>query len=561
MDVFGCCHRLFLFGRCVALVLSLWLLQLLYRGITVRLKFRAMQKQGMPVPEPHSMLLGHLQFFKQLKNGLPKDAHSSYAQRHLALHWQKYFPGATQCPPIVYIDLWPFLQQPLIMAISPEACFQLTQENPQPRDSTFRWAMFPVTGGKDMISMNTADHRLWRSRLNPGFASRNLMLGLPILLEEVGIFARQLKDQAGVNKGWGDKFTLYERTVSLTFDIIMRTALHEQTEGPGPILKAMRQLLTHVKAPNLWTKLERFGPDYRRDVAMQNNIIREQLLPQINAQLAHTDPYENSQKHSRTVISLALSEVRKDSETNSQQGEHIRPNPDFIDIVESQLRLFISAGHDTTAQAICWIFYEINKSPAILTKLREEHDSVFGANPSSAIEILTEKPHTLNALPYTTAIIKETLRLHPLGSTFRRGSSSFQFVHEGIRYPTEGALIQTNPTVLQLRADLWPRATEFLPDRFLAAAQREDHPFHPVKNAWRAFELGHTRCIGEELAMMEMKLALILTVRELDFDFGPYGSNNGEATSLDAVDGEHIYRVGDGVGYVKDYLPTRVRLR
>lgn len=33
-------------------------------------------------------------------------------------------------------------------------------------------------------------------------------------------------------------------------------------------------------------------------------------------------------------------------------------------------------------------------------------------------------------------------------------------------------------------------------------------------------ELGHTRCIGEELAMMEMKLALILTVRELDFDFG-----------------------------------------
>lgn len=178
-----------------------------------------------PVPEPHSMLFGHVQFFKQLKHGLPKDAHGSYAQRNLALHWQKYFPNATSCPPIVYIDLWPFLQQPLIMAISPEACFQLTQENPQPRDSTFKWAMFPVTRGEDMISMNMSDHRVWRSRLNPGFSSRNLMSGLPVLLEEVGTFARQLKEKAGLRNEWGDTFTLYEKTVSLTFDIIMRTAM------------------------------------------------------------------------------------------------------------------------------------------------------------------------------------------------------------------------------------------------------------------------------------------------------------------------------------------------
>ncbi|KAI0530097.1 cytochrome P450 [Xylaria digitata] len=560
-------HALSLFGKCVALVLSLWFLRALYRGIATRLRFCKMQKQGMPVPEPYSMLYGHIQFFKQLKKGLPKDAHGSYAQRNLALNWQKYFPNAAQCPPIIYIDLWPFLTQPLIMAISPEACFQLTQENPQPRDSTFRWAMFPVTGGKDMISMNTSDHRLWRSRLNPGFSSRNLMLALPVLLEEVGIFAQQLKAQAGMDKGWGDIFTLYDRTVSLTFDIIMRTALdlrsHEQTEGPGPILKAMRQLLTHVKSPNLWTKLERLSPKYRQDVAVQNSIIRQQLLPQIQSQLASTDPYEDSGNDSKTVISLAFGEFRKDNETNTQQRKHTDPSPEFIDIVESQLRLFISAGHDTTAQAICWIFYEINKSPAILTRLREEHDSVLGANPSSAVDILTEQPHTLNILPYTTAVIKETLRLHPLGSTFRRGSSSFQFMHEGIHYPTDGALIQTNPTVLHLRADLWHRATEFLPERFLTINGGEHNPLRPVKNAWRAFELGHTRCIGEELAMMEMKLALILTVRELDIDFGIQVSNNEQqySTPPDTIDGEHIYRVGDGVGYVKNFLPTRVRLR
>ncbi|RYO79324.1 hypothetical protein DL764_010028 [Monosporascus ibericus] len=286
----------------------------------------------------------------------------------------------------------------------------------------------------------------------------------------------------------------------------MLTALdlrvNEQTEGPGPILKAMRQLLTHVKSPNLWTKLERLGPNYRRDVAMQNSIIRNQLLPQIRQQLC-TEASTNSHK---TVISLALDEFRNESgKRNSKE-----PSPEFIDIVESQLRLFISAGHDTTAQAI------INKNADILTRLRAEHDQVLGANPGVAIQTLSQHPHKLNNMPYTTAVIKETLRLHPLGSTFRRGSPTFHFVHEGISYPTENALIQTNPTVVHLRSDLWPRATEFLPERFLVA---DDNPLRPVKNAWRAFELGHTRCIGEELAMMEMKLALVLTVRELEFDF------------------------------------------
>ena len=119
-------------------------------------------------------------------------------------------------------------------------------------------------------------------------------------------------------------------------------------------------------------------------------------------------------------------------------------------------------------------------------------------------------------MTYTTAVMKETLRLHPLASTYRRGSAAFHFVYEGVRYPTKGALIQTTPTVVHLRSDVWPRATEFLPERFLVP---EEHPLHPPRNAWRAFELGYTRCIGEELAMMEMKLVLVLTVQELEFNF------------------------------------------
>lgn len=162
---------------------------------------------------------------KSLKEGLPKDAHDTYVHRKLTMNWPKYFPHRKSCPPVIYLDLWPLTSQPFIYATSPEACFQLTQQTAQPRHSMFSWALFPVTGGKDLISMDIPTHRIWRSRLNPGFSLKNLLSQTPILIEEVGIFVQQLKEQAGTDGNFGDLFQLFDRTVALTFDIITRVSL------------------------------------------------------------------------------------------------------------------------------------------------------------------------------------------------------------------------------------------------------------------------------------------------------------------------------------------------
>ncbi|KAI1852864.1 hypothetical protein JX266_002405 [Neoarthrinium moseri] len=62
---------------------------------------------------------------------------------------------------------------------------------------------------------------------------------------------------------------------------------------------------------------------------------------------------------------------------------------------------------------------------------------------------------------------------------------------------------------------------------------------------------------------MEMKLALVLTIRELDFLFDWEGQDKlqGGSKTSDSVNGEHIYRVGKGIGEIKCGLPTRVKLR
>ncbi|KAI1648382.1 cytochrome P450 [Daldinia loculata] len=524
-----------------ALIAALWLAKILYRGISLRLRFRAMQAHGLPVPEPHSFLYGHIPLMKSLREGLPKDAHDTYVHRKLTMNWPKYFPLQKKCPPVIYLDLWPLTSQPFVYVTSPETCFQLTQQTAQPRHSMFSWALFPVTGGKDLISMDMPTHRIWRSRLNPGFSPKNILSQAPILIEEVDIFIRQLKEQAGKDGAFGNLINLYDRTVALTFDIIMRVSLDldigEQTRGPTPILMALRKLISYVKGPTIWSKLERWTPSYRQDVTLNSKILRDSLLPQIKSRL---QPDASSEK---TVIDLAVKEYK-----NEYGNENRQPSPDFINTVISQLK-----------RCKCWVLYEINKSPEVLKRVREEHDEVLGSDAKLAAQVLSLEPHKLNSLRYTTAAIKESLRLHPLGSTHRRGSRGFNFVCEGTTYPTEDSVIWTSPTAVHLRSDLWPRVMEFLPERFLVA---EGHPLHPVKNAWRPFELGNTRCIGEELVMVEMKLVLALTMRELDFKFDWEGWNTLQrrAAPPDSVEGEHIYRVGNGIGSVKDKLPTRIRL-
>jgi hypothetical protein len=168
-----------LLGTSLAVLLAGWVARFIIKGISVRTRFRRMKAQGIHIMEPHSLLLGHLPLMKSLRDGLPSDAHSTYTHIKILKNWKKYFPGASECPEAIYLDLWPFMAQPILMVNSPELCAQITQDTPQPRHPMFRWANTPVTGGLDLVSVTTVEHKTWRSRLNPGFSAQNLFRTSP----------------------------------------------------------------------------------------------------------------------------------------------------------------------------------------------------------------------------------------------------------------------------------------------------------------------------------------------------------------------------------------------
>lgn len=74
-------------------------------------------------------------------------------------------------------------------------------------------------------------------------------------------------------------------------------------------------------------------------------------------------------------------------------------------LIDDWITLFIG-GTETTASTLGFCLLELGQNPKVLECLKEEVTTVIGSKVNISIE-------DVNRLEYTTAVIKETLRLWP----------------------------------------------------------------------------------------------------------------------------------------------------
>lgn len=157
--------------------------------------------------------------------------------------------------------------------------------------------------------------------------------------------------------------------------------------------------------------------------------------------------------------------------------------------LHDELITLLLAGHETTATAISWALYWLHQQPKTLEKLRNELDSL-GHSPEAM---------SISKLPYLSAVCNETLRISPVVVLTSPRE---------VRKPVELMGYQLKPGtrvygciyLTHYREDLYPNPKQFRPERFLER-QYTPYEFFP-------FGGGVRRCIGEALAMFEMKLVL-----------------------------------------------------
>ena len=283
------------------------------------------------------------------------------------------------------------------------------------------------------------------------------------------------------------------------------------------------------------------------------------ISPEVDARFEMLRNASPSVAHSKSVIDLALIAYLKDKPNISSLGSI---DPVFKQIAINQMKLFLCSGHDTTSSTVCYILYLLYVNPHVLSRLREEHNDVIGPDPSQVATRISGNPYLLNQLPYTTAVIKESMRLFPAASTTRSGEPSFTITdpRNGLHYPANRrTLIWLVSHACHHDPAFWPRANEFLPERWLA---KESEELCPKQGAWRPFEHGPRACIGKDLSMVKLRTVVCLVARrfeinpayeELDAEVDKKGMKMGRAK----VDGERAYQVGKGEPSA--FLPYRIR--
>jgi cytochrome P450 len=165
--------------------------------------------------------------------------------------------------------------------------------------------------------------------------------------------------------------------------------------------------------------------------------------------------------------------------------------------LRDQMATMIVAGHETTALTLFWSLYLLASSPADQERVAEEV-RVADLSPDGAAAALTK-------LPYTKAVVNESLRLYPPAYALARiANGPDQLCDVAVR---RGAMIMISPWVLQRHRRLWKDPDAFNPSRFLGDAPLA-HRF-----AYMPFGAGPRICIGAQLALTEACLVLAAMIQ------------------------------------------------
>jgi cytochrome P450 len=259
---------------------------------------------------------------------------------------------------------------------------------------------------------------------------------------------------------------------------------------------------------NLVSRLSRRRWSKRLEVLLKRQIERKA-----------TELKEDEATRSRSILSLSLQGIEMlDDELIAQTSD--------------QLKSFLFAGYDTTSIVLQWVFYELSRTPHALQAVRNEVTEIFGPDTSPAAlwdMLVSRGDELIGKMSYTTAVIKEVLRLHPPSGSARytpRGTGFNVSLLDGEKVCLDGMIVYNCETLIHRDEAVYGTTKDaFVPERWLGnidtgmqfsnKAELKGAQIPP--SAWRPFERGPRNCIGQELANLEVRVILACTIRRYNF--------------------------------------------
>jgi cytochrome P450 len=164
------------------------------------------------------------------------------------------------------------------------------------------------------------------------------------------------------------------------------------------------------------------------------------------------------------------------------------------------------AGHETTALTLTWSWYLLSQHPASEQKLVKEWQRVLRGRAPAASD--------LAALPYTSAVISEAMRIYP--PVYVIGREATTDLELGGYRVKRGYTVLMSQWVSHRDPKYFPDPERFLPERWLSGLATRLPKF-----AYYPFGGGQRICIGSHFALMEAAIILATVGQRYRFTLDP----------------------------------------
>ncbi|KAK0221384.1 cytochrome P450 [Armillaria fumosa] len=389
--------------------------------------------------------------------------------------------------------------------------------------------------GEGLAAVNGDIHQRQRRILGPAFTASQLRLFLTVFQAS----AMKLTDKINERVVDGGVLNMLEWTSKAALDIIGITAFryhfNSLSGGDTELMKALNNIFAEAgmwptSFELLYSALWRILPEWLilvlewlpsretkrmnwfRDVAMK--VSRPIFDRQLKEVTNDVNPAEKD-----IVNILAMSRLSDDAKKNMSDME-----------IDSQLATFVIAGHDTTANTMAWLLYELSLHPEDQAKTREE----ITQTKLNAQEALTSNDY--DSMVWLNACIKEALRFHPLVYSLYRKSAQDDILPLAEPITTsdgkicseihisKGQTVMASVYTYNRLPSVWGEdAEEWNPRRFLDNRDIKRTSLGVYANLM-TFSAGIRGCIGWRFSVMELQSVVAELLDNFEFSM-PKGAS------------------------------------
>ncbi|MFN6450855.1 MAG: cytochrome P450 [Nostoc sp. EfeVER01] len=376
--------------------------------------------------------------------------------------------------------------QQLYLIADPDCIKYVLQENPQNYTKGENFKDIKLVIGEGLVISEGDSWRSQRRLMQPSFHRQQIAA----MVDDM----TQLTDQ--MLERWQKKAADTTLDVSnemlvLTQKILLKTTLSMEADSDTTELIQAWNIIYKFLSDRLWAVIKppiNFPTPKNRQFTQAINTLRTVAnnIIQQRKQGNHTAHHD--------ILSMFMS-------TQDESGKGLSDRQ-----LHDQIVGLFSAGFETSAVTLGWIWYLLSKYPTVERQLQAELTTVLAGR--------TPTFEDLPQLKYTKMVVQEAMRLYPGAWVYARNNLADDCIG-GYDIPANSMLL-ISPFVTHRLPEFWDNPEGFDPERF-TPERSADRP----RYAYFPFGGGQRQCLGDIFALTEIQLIVAMVCQRFRLNLLP----------------------------------------